>query len=261
MPTRPRIEITKAELERAEIPINHVLVKLLYLSEGLTTKGRILLGYNEDVTYGEGDSAHPADVAECYAEVYKVPQKLFFDPDDSKSMDWDCEMELQVGDLVWFSVLESKNAQEIFCEGQLYRSIPYADCYVAKRKVPIRSRKIDIGDGWYKKQFKAKEKIICLNGFVLCKPCYMPQISPLDAISDTLIDKSRGIVAFMGKPVKSYLRPEYCDIPNLEIGDEVVFEPRAPLFYLERLASLSRFDNGNRYWVVLRRRIIFVNNK
>jgi len=79
MPTRPKITLTKAELDRAEIPTNHILVKLLYHSEGLKTKGGIVAGFNTDDTF-VGDTSHPADVCEVYAEVVKVPQKLYFNP-------------------------------------------------------------------------------------------------------------------------------------------------------------------------------------
>ena len=251
MPNRPRITLTKEELQRADIPLNHVLIELIYKSEGLKTKGGITVGFLEDTTLGDG-SAHPADVAEIFGRVIKLPQKLYFNPEDqNNSMDWDCEMELQVGDIVWFSVLESKNAVEILCDEVLYRSVPYSDCYCAKREYTWQ----DVPDN------ETAEVIIPLNGFVLCRQCYMPQISPLDAISDTIIDKSRGTIAYLGKPVRAYLRPEYSDVSNLEVGDEVIFDPKAPLFLLERTKELAMFEDDNLFWVVLRRRIIFVNNK
>jgi hypothetical protein len=70
---------------------------------------------------------------------------------------------------------------------------------------------------------------------------------------------TRGIIAYLGEPVLRYIRPQYCDIPNLKVGDEVLFEPRAPLFLLERLKETAVLD-GNLYWVTQRRRIIFVSN-
>ena len=124
---RPRIELTREELERAEIPLNHVLVEMVHTSEGAKSKGGVIVGFNVDTTYAEEDNSWVADLAECYARVYKVPKALYFNPDDPQSMDWDTDMELQVGDMVWFSIMESKNSPEVMCENTLYKSIPYAD--------------------------------------------------------------------------------------------------------------------------------------
>jgi len=47
---------------------------------------------------------------------------------------------LEVDDMVWYSVLEAKNSVQLICDGVLYKSVPYQDCYVAKRKTFV-SRK------------------------------------------------------------------------------------------------------------------------
>jgi len=255
---RPRIILNKEELDRAEIPLNHVLVKMLHTSEGIKTKGGITVGFNTDTTYSEGDNSWVADLAECYAEVYKVPKTLFFDPNDPRSMDWQTEMELKVGDTVWFSILESKNSPEIICEKALYKSIPYQDCYVAKR---IVMRGTQLNGSTLRQETVECYKVISLNGYVLCEPCFKPRISALDELSEKEIDKSRGIVKFAGTPPKRYLREEYCHIEDLQVGDEVLFDPKTALFYLERLENLATFDGNNKYWVVLRRRISAILNR
>lgn len=247
MPVRPRITLSKEELKRAKIPTNHVLVKLIYRSEGLKTKGGIVVGFNEDTNYAEDDSYHVSDIAEIYAEVVKVPEKLFFDKTSPQSMDWECAMELERGDIVWTNALESKNANEIFCDGQVYRSLPYADLYVAKRTIYVNGTTSTVN--------------IPLNGFVLCKPCYLPKLGTLDVTSQDTVDKTRGVVAYVGNPVKQYLRDSYCDIEDLRVGDEVLFAPKTPLFFLERTPELARFDGNNLYWVVLRRRIALIINR
>jgi hypothetical protein len=244
MPTRPQIELTKEELERAEIPTNHILVKMLHTAEGIKSKGGVILGFNTDVVYSEGDDSHSANLSEVYGEVYKVPHKLFFDPKSPQSMDIDTEMALQVGDVVWFGVLESKNSTQLLCEGVLYKSIPYADCYVARRYV----RENSIPELW----------TICLNGYILLQPVNFAQISPLDAISDTQVDKSRGIVRFIGKAPLKYLNDSYTHIEDLRVGDEVLFDKKSSPFYLERTKSLAVFDGDNQYLVVPRRKIVAV---
>lgn len=239
MPTRPQIEITREELDRAEIPMNHVLVQITRHAEGLKTNAGIQIGFNEDVVYAEGDDSHSANLAEVFGVVTKVPDKLFFDPSDSKSMDWDTDMELQIGDLVWYSLVEAKNSVQVLCDGITYKSVPYQDCYVAKRD----------------------RKVIVLNGYVLCEPCFKAKISSLDHFSSQQEDKTRGVIKFLGSPVKAFLRPEYSQIEDLQVGDEVLFDNKTPLFYLERLGYTGVFDNGKKYYVVHRRRIIAILNR
>jgi len=265
MPKRPQIELTKEELERAEIPMNHVLIKMVFQAEGATTKSGVIIGFNEDDVYAEGDDSHSANLAEVYGIVEKVPQELYFNPDDPKSMDWETDMELEVGDMVWYSVLEAKNSVQLICDGVLYKSVPYSDVYVARRELDDLTdcpamQGLDmskIGKKITQKELLQLETI-CLNGYVLCSPVYFDKISPLDAISDTQIDMTRGKVAFVGKPVKTYKNASYSHIDDLRVGDEVLFDKNAPLFYLERSKQLATFDGDNQYWVVARRRIALV---
>jgi hypothetical protein len=247
MPTRPEITITKEELERAEIPLNHVLIKITRRVEGLTTRGGVTIGFNTDTVYAEGDDSHSANLAENIGYVVKVPKALYFNPDDPKSMDWETEMELQIGDQVWFSLIEAKNSVQLICEDVLYKSCPYSDIYCYKREV------------WRDKWKGIKETVVgMLNGFVLCTPVYFERRSHLDVISDTQIDKSKGIIAFIGDAPKAYIRPEYSHINRIEVGDKVLFDPKTPLFFLERLKATSQFQDGKQFWVVARRRIVMV---
>jgi len=260
MPERPQITMTKEELNRAKIPTNHVLVKMLHSAEGLKTKGGIVAGFNVDTVYAEGEDSHSANLAEVYARVYKVPKRLVFNKNDSHSMDWETDMELMVGDLVWFSILESKNSAQVLCDGVLYKSIPYADCYVAKRHHP--KTEIDTDFAYiYEGGTDPWDEIIPLNGYVLIKPVNLPQLSSLDAISDTQIDKTRGMVAFIGNAPKSYLRDSYSHIDDLRVGDEVLFDKGTGLFYLERMKETATFHGDNQYFVVHRRKIVMVLNR
>ena len=84
MPTRPQIEITREELERAEIPLNHVLIKITRRAEGLKTNAGIVIGFREDEVFAEGDDSHSANLAENIGYVAKVPKALYFNPDDPK---------------------------------------------------------------------------------------------------------------------------------------------------------------------------------
>jgi len=79
--------------------------------------------------------------------------------------------------------------------------------------------------------------------------------------AEQLHSSLRGIVKHVGNAPKHYLREAYSHIDDLRVGDEVLFDPRTPLFYLERNKSLARFDGDNQYWVVMRRRIIAILNR
>jgi len=280
---RPRIELTREELERAEIPLNHVLIEMVHTSEGAKSKGGVIIGFNLDTTYAEEDNSWVADLAECYGLVHKVPKALYFNPDDPLSMDWETDMELQVSDMVWFSIMESKNSPEIICEKTLYKSVPYADCYVAKRRnwalnilnLPSHISPKDVIKAWNESgQFLYKYKktnqpditeltpiIIPLNGYVLCEILYNTKISSLDVLSEEMVDKTKGRVKFVGEPPKRYLRKEYCHVEELQVGDEVLFDNPAAVFLLERTKSLAAFDGDNLYWCVPRRRISLILNK
>lgn len=247
MPTRPQIEITREELERAEIHLNHVLIKITRRAEGLKTNAGIQIGFNEDVVYAEGDDSHSANLAENIGTIVKTPKALYFNPDDPKSMDWETTMELQIGDMVWFSLLEAKNSVQLVCEGELYKSIPYSDIYCYRREV------------WLDKWKGTKKTVVgMLNGFVLCSPCFKPKLSDLDHVSAETVDKTRGVISFIGEPPTGYLRDSYSHIEDLRVGDEVLFDNKTPLFYLERVSHTSIFDSGRQYWVVARRRISMV---
>jgi hypothetical protein len=165
-------------------------------------------------------------------------------------MDWETDMELGEGDTVWFSLLESKNSVQIECEGIIYKSIPYSDCYCYKREI------------WVDKWAGTKKTVVgVLNGYVLCQPCFKPQLSVLDHLSAETEDKTRGVIKFVGSPLKTFLRPEYSQILDLRVGDEVLFDPKTALFALERFSYTAEFDNGKKYYVVPRRRISMILNR
>ncbi len=251
MPTRPQIELTREELDRAEIPLNHVLVKIVRQAEGLKTNAGITVGFNTDLVYAEGDDSHSANMAEVFGIVTKIPGSLYFNPDDPKSMDWETTMDLIEGDMVWYSALESKNSVQLVCDGVIYKSIPFSDCFVAKRTHTWQ----DVPD------IAIATQTICLNGYVLCSPCFKPKLSDLDHLSQDEVDKTRGVIKFIGDAPKRYLRDIYSHIADLRVGDEVLFDPKVQPFYLERLGYTGVFDNGKQYLVVPRRRINMILNR
>jgi hypothetical protein len=218
-----------------------VIVEMLHSSEGIKTKGGVVVGFNTDVVYAEGDNSWAADLQEVYGRVWKAPQRLYFNPKDKDSMDWDTDCEIEKGDIVWFGIIESNNALEIECEGTIYKILPYSDLYVARKGG---------FDG----------EAVCLNGYVLIEPAKGNKISDLDFISEDKIDKVKGIVRYFGSCNRRYRNKHYADIRDLRIGDLVLIDPRARPFPLERKSYLARFDGDNLYLVIQRRRIEMVLN-
>jgi hypothetical protein len=238
------ISLSRKELDSGSIPFNYVMVESEMTAEGKKTKGGIIIGHSEDVTFHSSvesaDIGWEADLAEVCSKVYKLPQKLYYNREDiSVTMPWDCDMDLQIGDMVWFSVLESRNATAIRCEDYYYKLIPFRDIITAKRG----------------------NEVIMLNGFVLLDKVYTENKSALAISRQGDVDQTKGIVRYIGKPNKEYIMDNYVDFIDLEIGDEVLLSPKTPLINLERKSYLAKFDGDKLYWYVQRRRISMVLSK
>ena len=256
------IRILKSELDSGYIPFNHVMIESDLTIEGKKTKGGIIYGHDEDtVFYSErenADTSWEADVAQVSGDVYKVPQRLYYNKEDTNSsMPWLCDMEVEIGDTVWFPPLESRNATAFECDGKYFKLIPYRDLIVAKRK----SRPPHCGIPGDIEDWNPIEQIICLNGYTLLEPVYYVNKSPLSLSKQGECDKTRGIVRYLGFANREYIAPQYVDFQNLEVGDEVLLSPKTPLFLLERKSYLASFDNEKLYWCVQRRRIALVLSK
>lgn len=255
MPELLKKTVTRDELDNGIVLNNTVLCEAFYTSEGAKTKAGIVYGFNTDLTYNAGDDPNDktswvADLAETCMRVYKVPQKLYFNPEDGKSMDWETGQELQEGDLVWSNPIEALNAITLVCEGKLYKLIPYQDIYVAKRHRWYSSAGI-LGD-----MDTVDTDIICLNGFVLCKEVHKESLSYLDVTTEDKIDMTKGIVAYYGKPNARYRFPEHSDFQDLQKDDLILYDKKASPFLLERTSYANKFsDNGELYYVVQRRYI------
>jgi len=245
-------DVTRQQLDEGILPVNHVIVEAEEPQDGRKTKGGIICGFNEDVVYAEGSDSHAADMVVPYGKVYKLPESLYYNEDDSNSMNWETEMELQEDDMVWFSIMESYNAVTLRCEGKLYKILPYADLFVAKREYWV--------DKWSVPQKRAT-KVICLNGYTLCQTLNKKKISELDHVSESQIDPTRAIVKYVGSLNTKYKHPTYNDHKDLQEGDEVLLAPRTALLFLERKKYFASFDGDELYVIVPRHKIVAVINR
>ena len=245
--------VTRSELDNGIIPANYVLCHQFFESEGAKTKAGIIYGILTDLTYQDSenlkdDSSHIADMAETALIVYKLPDRLYFDPDDNKSMPWDTEMELEVGDMIFTNPIDALNAVTLECEGEYYKLLPYEELYVAKREY------------WLSKfDGKKATKVIPLNGYVLLEPVYFETLSPLDVTSAERVNKTQGIVRFIGSCNKRYRQEDQTDLQDLKEGDVVQFEKKGVPWLLERTKYNNFFsEKGELFWVIQRRKIAMV---
>lgn len=240
------IEVTRKQLDEGILPPNQVLVESAITSEGLKTKGGVTAGFNEDTVYAEGDNAWNADLCIPYGTVYRAPQKLYFNEKDDASMMWECDMELQKGDKVWFSIIESYNAMTFKVGDRYFKLIPYSDIYALKR---------------YADALDPNGSIVVLNGYVLCEPVNLKKISDLDVVSEDKIDTTKARVKFFGTPNKRYKDKSSVDFQELHEGDMVLLAKGTPLMFLERKKYFAQFDGDNLYWVIQRRKIMAILNR
>jgi len=250
------IKISRAELDNGFIPANHVMVESDMTVYGKKTKAGIVYGFDEDIQFEGDGNSWESDIADVHGIVYKVPLELYYNKEDqSNSMSWLTEMEVQVGDAVWFSPIESRNATALECEGKYYKIIPYSDCICLRRK---HTAWLDTF-GHHQPHVDPWDEVVCLNGRVLLEFYNKPKSSSLDIKEE--IDTTKGIVRFYGVPNKEYLRDEYIDFQTLDEGDLILLQPGTPQVPLERRAFNSHFNNGKMYFVTQRRRIAMILSK
>lgn len=242
-----KVKLTQEEFDRFECnyPSNVVIVEM-EAEKDLLASG-IKINFNPDVLYAEGDGSHVADCSAVHGTIVKQVDRLYYKRKDViNSMSWKTELETQIGDVVFFHPLISKNCSEVVVGETVYKVIPYYDLFVAKREY------------WVDKWKGTKETaIIPLNGNVILKEVYKPKLSKFD-ISEPQVDKFKGIVAFNGSDNQEYQAKGVTDFKGLKYGDFVFIERNSYPFYLERSRWNSHFDQGNQYLVSQKRHIIAV---
>ena len=156
--------------------------------------------------------------------VMGLPKKLLFDRTNVvKSVEYDVDMELQVGDKVIMSYLSY---------GEAIKNATIDGChYVRYDEILVAIR----GD-----------QVIPLNGLVLIEPITMTESAEVKEVSKFLIlpdyvkvqkSETRGVVRYKGKPVKRYLLDRFDTIyeseDDVQVGDYVYFSPNyaVPLQY------------------------------
>lgn len=154
-----------------------------------------------------------------HGKVALLPDRLITWEEDSKAMTWKTDIEVRIGDVVWFYGMMGQASEKVSFQGRKFMIVSYEDLYVAKR-----------GD-----------EVICLNGNVLLEPIYRH----VEALSytQTILDTTFAKVSFIGAVNKEYEHDKE-DCSELKEGMEVILSGFAQR-YLE-LEPHLHFD-GKKY--------------
>lgn len=202
---------------------NNVLVRVDFdPSDDVVTKSGIVLSGVAGLTWQE------ASYVPRWGVVEMIPDRLKCKPDYNFQgvMDWQTELEISVGDKVFFSAMTSANAI-IIEDGAKYYLINYADLILRGDMYPLNG---------YAIVEKVTEKTR-RNGLIL------------DFCDH--INKKLGIVRYVGKPNLSYYGSDMVDA-IVEVGDEVIFEAGFWTALEDELFATVSKDLGyvQRMWVI-----------
>lgn len=206
-----------------------VLVKPVS-KENATTKGGIILGFNTETQYGEGQGSHVADFAPTEGDVVLLPLIHSCGPD------YYIPNELKEGDHVWFSYRGWVEGVDVIAGEQKLLLVPYSHMIAATRG----------------------EDTIMLNGYVLLEEM-MEEVEPTALYVPEKVDKNRGIVRFLGGK-RDYYDSRFTDEIDIQVGDIVLLKRGGHNIPMERQPYLATFDNGTMYRRVKRRDIMAVIN-
>lgn len=240
------IDASDINLEDVKTHSNYVLLQITPRKTQVTTPNGLKLYFTSE--YNPGRHAIVKGV------VVSVPRKLMY---LNGSLDAETQMELKVGDLVFFDYMESVNAfhdinkQVLVKDGHIYLMINYFSIYVALRKTTEKLKDI------LYKGFPMK--VVCLNGNMICAPTFEKHVDGKILSLDQIYRQYRKRVfkvLFTGSlandPIyfkeKDYFKPgDYvvteraCDLP-LEYDDHRSFMGEALVFRIYRKNVLFSYD-------------------
>ncbi len=122
--------------------------------------------------------------------VVATPKRLVFNRDDTSTMPWLTEMDIEVGDRVIYHYLSAMTADDkhmsktIKIDGHVHYFIPYNRIFIARRK----------------------KEIICLNGFILVEPMQKQDLLKYKKYLSigNIKDAFFGRVSHIGSLIKDY---------------------------------------------------------
>jgi hypothetical protein len=215
--------LTAKEFDRMKLLNNNVAVEIIHRNANdKTNSGLIIVQDPAMLTAHDIKAAEEYDTSQHldrWGVIVKVPVKLHFTPKGKNSnwkCDWETGIEVKFGDLVWADYYNLHHCPIIRVEDKEYWIIQYQCLIVAKRI------KYEVTITTYPLKNETIYDIIPLNGFCLFEQINEGLTSKF-LIMDEKINKSKGIVKYVGSCNRNYNSPKKYDYPDLQPGDEVVF--------------------------------------
>jgi len=198
---------------------------------------------HDEITYGTltlilDTSFEPGIHAENKGVIVKVPDKFVYSEKPlPNTAEWDTDIEVEEGDLVWFDYLTGIECSKVECQEKLYYILPYHTLYVARRR----------------------EEVVPLNGYVLCQPIINKEKFIEFEIERE--DAKYATVKYAGSCNKRYRHSQnkwgksfYHDDPAVQAGCKVIYGMPINL-WLEQ-EEHSSFNGKERYRIVQRRHLL-----
>lgn len=224
----------KIDFSKIKAGINKVIIKLPDLNNHVKLNGQDI--YLE--TKFEAQSHVPR-----WGEVVGLPTNLYFNKEDSRSMEWETQMELEKGDTVFVDYLAVLRAlstefnpadaypmpQWLKQDGFYYVIINYQDVF-----------------------FRVGDEIKPINGYCIAKPIKVP---PQQATGIILLKKEEtsrkfAEIIYVGERCTDFVG-RYKDVGEVEKGDTVLFSQFSNV-KVENPLHQKLFDKED-YFVIHRR--------
>jgi co-chaperonin GroES (HSP10) len=215
------IRLTPKEFDRLKPIGNNVIIECVIPKEEVRPSGLIIVKDPEFFIAKDKDGIEATDQSahlDRYGLVRKAPESL-----NCKKMDWETDMELKLGDIVWFDFHSGLHCPIVQVENKEYRIMEYQNLIVAKRNksVEVLNQK-EICDVLLGGESQYPYQIITLNGY-----CLFEEISTFPKTKLILpfehIDKQVGITRYVGNKNKSYRNKKKYDDLDIQINDKVIF--------------------------------------
>jgi hypothetical protein len=154
-----------------------------------------------------------------HGKVVLLPDRLISWKENSRAMTWETDIDVRIGDTVWFYGITSQDCEKLSFQGKKLMVLSYEDLYLAKRE----------------------EQVIMLNGNVLLEPI-IKTVKALSYESNTT-DHIFAKVAYIGKNNYEYEHDKE-DCSDLKVGMTVILHGNS-VRYLEQEPYL--FFDGKKY--------------
>ncbi len=210
---------------------------------------------NDSVKVGDKDiyidtSYKPEHHQNVICEVIATPNKLIFDRKRpaGESMEWKTTIDIKKGDIIWanyLSVLRGQQNLIIECGDIKYFLIDYSMIYLKKDK----------------------DKVVMLNGYILCSPVYvdlsevsvgghkivLSKVKTADQLEGCALDTQFGQIKHIGKPISEYYSKDATPDDDYPRIDDIIMFVSPHQVRLEH--ELHRHFNGTDMVVSRRNRI------